>query len=460
VRNGIYRIREVRDSGVLVIHGKCGTLAEVHSTNCAPCHLTNINPVIDSSLQYTRDGQACRVCSFSDRADVMLVCDGCQQGYHLDCLDPPLEAVPDDDIWCCSECIGHGITPATLEELLRRDQRLQGVDQPELRDMRQEREDKAASMDGQPIMLRVLEPGKPPLELTGKLEFLQPLQRKDQRRPLRLHTAGFLPVDLPVSKAAQATRSRMDIALARVPVPAAQALAAVSSLPSTASASPVLKDTYDLLSVHGFTALYQDVLGTTSGLPTEGHPSDWVPELSWVTGTSGAVAFEEPLTDAAVGLLFASVDIQSCFRVADPVARSPVLAGAVQRRYQRALLSSSSSPPTLSNWLTPLHYRRLATKGPVDWVFLYPPLSIADLSLALAVSRARVGVSMWIPRSYLSALTPTRLQLLSAFKSSRRLAVVHSWDSDSLWVCVFTSSAHRSRMLCPSSAVATAWTSF
>jgi PHD-finger len=180
VRNGIYRIREVRDSGVLVIHGKCGTLAEVHSTNCAPCHLTNINPVIDSSLQYTRDGQACRVCSLSDRADVMLVCDGCQQGYHLDCLDPPLEAVPDDDIWCCSECIGHGITPVILEELLRQDQRSRGVDQPELRDMRQEREDKAASMDGQPIMLRILEPGKPPLELTGKLEFLQPLQRKDQ----------------------------------------------------------------------------------------------------------------------------------------------------------------------------------------------------------------------------------------------------------------------------------------
>jgi hypothetical protein len=53
VRNGIYRIREVRDSGVLLIHGKCGTLAEVHSTNCAPCHLANVNcngPVGRNSL--------------------------------------------------------------------------------------------------------------------------------------------------------------------------------------------------------------------------------------------------------------------------------------------------------------------------------------------------------------------------------------------------------------------------
>jgi hypothetical protein len=267
-----------------------------------------------------------------------------------------------------------------------------------------------------------------------------------------------MPVDLPVSKAVQATRSRMDIALN--PAPAAQAPMAALSTFLAASTPPALKDTYDLLSAAGYTALYTDVLGTALGLPTDGRPLDWVPELSWITDTSGTVAFEEPLTAAALNLLFASVDIQSCFRVADPVARSPVLAEVVQQHYQRSLLSSPSSPPALSNWLTPLHYRRLAAKGPIDWVFLYPPLSIADLSLALAVGRARVGVSMWIPRSYLSALTPIRLQLLTAFKTSRRLAVVHSWDLDHLWVCVFASSAHRSRMLCPSSAAVAAWTSF
>jgi hypothetical protein len=159
-------------------------------------------------------------------------------------------------------------------------------------------------------------------------------------------------------------------------------------------------------------------------------------------------------------LLFASVDIQSCFRIADPVSRLVVLAEAVQRRYQRTLLSSASSPAAFRNWLTPLHYRRLAAKGPIDWVFLYPPLSIADLALSLAVSRSRTGVAMWVPRCYLSALTPIRLQLLSAFKTGRRLAVVHSWESDHIWLCIFASSAHRSRMLTPSSSAVTAWTSF
>jgi hypothetical protein len=395
----------------------------------------------------------------------MLICDGCQRGYHLSCLDPPLGAIPEEDHWCCPECLQQGITPAILEELLRQDQQSRVDGQPALRDIRQERENKAASMDGQPILLRVLEPDRAPASLTGKLEFLPPDRRKDVRRPLRLHTAGFQPVDLPVSKAAQATRSRMDISLSRAPAPAlaqhvTQALSATSGAPPLQAEPTTLKDAYDLLSTQGYTNLYKDVLGSTLGLPTSGLPLEWVPELGWMTDTASPIAFEEPLTVPTMAQLFASIDIQSCFRVADPVARSPVLAEAVQQRYQRALLSSPTSPPQLCNWLTPLHYKRLAAKGPIDWVFLYPPMSIADLSLALATTRARVGVAMWIPRSYLSALTPVRLQLLTAFKSGRRLAIVHSWDDDHLWVCIFASSAHRSRMLCPSSAAVTAWTSF
>jgi len=46
---------------------------------------------------------SCSVCGLSDREDVMLLCDGCDTGYHLDCLDPPLYSVPYGD-WFCSVC--------------------------------------------------------------------------------------------------------------------------------------------------------------------------------------------------------------------------------------------------------------------------------------------------------------------------------------------------------------------
>ncbi|KAG6432713.1 hypothetical protein SASPL_104298 [Salvia splendens] len=55
------------------------------------------------------DDAACQVCGSRDRGDEMLICgdesgsQGCGVGAHIDCLDPPLEAVPEDD-WFCRDC--------------------------------------------------------------------------------------------------------------------------------------------------------------------------------------------------------------------------------------------------------------------------------------------------------------------------------------------------------------------
>ncbi|KAL6901948.1 hypothetical protein ACP4OV_004824 [Aristida adscensionis] len=51
----------------------------------------------------------CSVCGRKDREEVMLICGdedgkiGCGIGMHIDCCDPPLEAVPEDD-WLCPKC--------------------------------------------------------------------------------------------------------------------------------------------------------------------------------------------------------------------------------------------------------------------------------------------------------------------------------------------------------------------
>lgn len=55
------------------------------------------------------DDLSCSVCGRMDRGEVMLICGdedgaaGCGVGMHIDCCDPPLEAVPDDD-WLCPKC--------------------------------------------------------------------------------------------------------------------------------------------------------------------------------------------------------------------------------------------------------------------------------------------------------------------------------------------------------------------
>ncbi|KAF6164932.1 hypothetical protein GIB67_014163 [Kingdonia uniflora] len=55
------------------------------------------------------DDLSCIVCGSRDRGEVMLICGsedgpcGCEIGTHIDCCDPPLEAVPEED-WFCAEC--------------------------------------------------------------------------------------------------------------------------------------------------------------------------------------------------------------------------------------------------------------------------------------------------------------------------------------------------------------------
>ncbi|CAF0842573.1 unnamed protein product [Adineta ricciae] len=46
---------------------------------------------------------SCFVCSNGDRPEILLLCDGCNDAYHLDCLTPILVSVPDGD-WYCPLC--------------------------------------------------------------------------------------------------------------------------------------------------------------------------------------------------------------------------------------------------------------------------------------------------------------------------------------------------------------------
>jgi hypothetical protein len=103
----VLRVREVRPSGVLVLEGRDGQRIEENVLNCAPCHLPISDPAVDWTQYRPRLDLPCEVCHHPSGAATMLVCDGCWQGYHMECLRPPLKRVPDGD-WFCSECIRAG----------------------------------------------------------------------------------------------------------------------------------------------------------------------------------------------------------------------------------------------------------------------------------------------------------------------------------------------------------------
>ncbi|XP_037587050.1 PHD and RING finger domain-containing protein 1 isoform X1 [Cebus imitator] len=64
-----------------------------------------------ASEEEEEDPTFCEVCGRSDREDRLLLCDGCDAGYHMECLDPPLQEVPVDE-WFCPECAAPGVLAA------------------------------------------------------------------------------------------------------------------------------------------------------------------------------------------------------------------------------------------------------------------------------------------------------------------------------------------------------------
>ncbi|XP_072761128.1 E3 ubiquitin-protein ligase UHRF1 [Anoplolepis gracilipes] len=46
----------------------------------------------------------CKVCAGKQDEHNLLLCDECNDAYHLGCLNPPLATIPDDDYWYCPEC--------------------------------------------------------------------------------------------------------------------------------------------------------------------------------------------------------------------------------------------------------------------------------------------------------------------------------------------------------------------
>jgi hypothetical protein len=70
----------------------------------------------DEDLQ--SPSSACCVCSKTDRPESLLLCDDCDDAYHLECLKPILLAVPDGD-WYCPLCEHKRLCDNLMEKFIQ-----------------------------------------------------------------------------------------------------------------------------------------------------------------------------------------------------------------------------------------------------------------------------------------------------------------------------------------------------
>ena len=56
----------------------------------------------------------CEKCKGGHYEDKIILCDRCDKGWHMFCLSPPLETVPEGD-WVCPTCIASGENAELLQ---------------------------------------------------------------------------------------------------------------------------------------------------------------------------------------------------------------------------------------------------------------------------------------------------------------------------------------------------------
>ena len=90
----ILQVIRIKPDYTLVLRGRDGRVMTDHARNTALCTLPDVSDEYDPAKARPEANYCCEVCSRVDNLDTMLLCDGCNLGYHMECLTPPMLEVP------------------------------------------------------------------------------------------------------------------------------------------------------------------------------------------------------------------------------------------------------------------------------------------------------------------------------------------------------------------------------
>ena len=99
-RPHILLVVELRLAGVVVLEGSDGARVQRQVKDIAYSPLPILDPSLHPDRFYRGPNLHCRVCGCRNRASKMILCDRCNEGYHIWCVEPPLMRVLEDS-WTC-----------------------------------------------------------------------------------------------------------------------------------------------------------------------------------------------------------------------------------------------------------------------------------------------------------------------------------------------------------------------
>ena len=403
----ILRVANITPAGNLVLQGACGNTLTTNVTNVAPCHLPNIDASpLEGAARPPLD-LACEVCGFPDRAEVMLLCDACNAGWHTDCLTPALPGIP-KGAWVCPRCVEQGVDPNKLSpspETIPAARRNAVIPSTKSR-----KADKAArALDGR----RLADDGR-----LGTARFTNA-----EARPYYF--------DIEYDDGGKETRKSTTYVRNRL-LPHG---AAVSTTPPG----------WDLTTAHGVESALQQLM---PGEWSKGHMAR-LASLIAATHVDACAAQLVATTAQELQALQDLLDFSQISAVLDPWAGT----GVIKRELGKTgmlVVDNGINPQHRTDLhmdaLQPALYLHAAKHCAVDAVVSSPWFAVLDLALPLAIAASRMVACVHVPGHYITDAHPIRARYLAELMAAHRLHVLWNLPKGPMgrrcgWLLVFASPA-------------------
>ena len=350
----------------------------------------------------------CEHCFLPDDAHVFIICDSCERGWHIYCLDPPLQSVPKGD-WLCQDCKDAGVDLSTLRTIratfqLQRESRQQSrAKHGRLRNHRN-----AAPLPAAPLPVAPLRMVRSP----------DPAKAKKFKKLQSLHTSASI-----LTHWITAPTSVIDL------------IASTTSWQSAGS-HPTLDQLQYFLQV------------LIPGEWPSAHLLAMCRALSLHSSLDGDLYASAQIPTAALQSLLSQIDLcfsPSVVALAVVSPSLPELVGSSLCTYTDTSFLDSSLPVVCNcNIFHPASLGRLLARYGSHVLVSSPHLVVADLAVPLLSATSRHAAAFLLPLDYLLAAPAPRLAWLLSVESQGRLVIASthcasSAGSSFIWLIVFTS---------------------
>jgi PHD-finger len=428
-RDEILSVVEVHSNGVLVLQNQGGRRFTKHIEQCVPCALTNVDGTIHPELLKPSWKFPCSVCGDHRQSGKMLLCDGCNLGFHTFCLAEPLEEVP-QGLWICPSCLTAGVTEEQI--IARRAKYIPSErSRPNIELPSESRRQRARKLVNEWHGKAVRQTTRKGTKY-GRVEFTDVSSEKW----FRIHWSdGTSTWHNPrVFKSLEIIQeSDAPDTLIHAPEPIKVLTGQIYT-------------TWSILTVHDIRSRLQSMM--------PGYNDE---RALYAMHTSIGMGSRKRMTvqhkPTLVMMLTSVINFRTLRVVLDPWAANKLVEQGITLNGSHLVLNDKLGRKDTHLQMEPLesalYYRVIRAFGRLDAIVAGPPEPLSDFALVNAIEFAAHLVCLLLPSSWLSHAHFARQRLLDHLEHEGRLLVIHDADprNSYIWVCCFASREDKLRLV-------------